>query len=309
MIVTESKSLRSASLGVEREVDIVIEGEFDGEPLCISVEVIEHSRPAGLLWVEQQLEKHRDLPTNRLLLVSKSGFVANALAKIEQQAGRVQALTPEVIEIEGEAIVKRLFVDAISYKASGCKVHVRSRTQDLQVVAGEPLHDVCAADGSLLGSLAYLVQEALDLKAIRVRLGVIAHNHPEKDQLKAFSLGLAIPRLGYHLRQSETGELHLIEELEMWGDFAILQSEVPLTLTKLGGRAYGAAEASIAGRPAVWVGTSDREKQTTRISWQATDKLARSVPSVASPVRSVQFPGLLKLLPPPSTPDLPLSSD
>jgi hypothetical protein len=73
--VTESKLLRDAVTGVDREVDVVIEGEFDGEPMVISAEVIEHRRPATLPWVEQILRKHRDLPTNRLLLVSKSGLL------------------------------------------------------------------------------------------------------------------------------------------------------------------------------------------------------------------------------------------
>jgi hypothetical protein len=131
--VTESKMLRDAVLG-EREVDIVIEGEFDGEPMVISVEVIEHGRVATLPWVEQMLRKHRDLPTNRLLLVSKSGFSHKALTVIEREAGRVQALTPRVIEVNGEVVVKRLFVDAIDYKPTDGKVHVRNGDDRIVVV-------------------------------------------------------------------------------------------------------------------------------------------------------------------------------
>jgi len=54
-----------------------------------------------------------------------------------------------------------------------------------------------------------------------------------------------MPQLGYHLRQNETGQLHLIEELEIWGDFAVSQTEIPLILTKLGERVYGTTEASM----------------------------------------------------------------
>jgi hypothetical protein len=50
--VTESKMLRDAVLDIECELDIVIEGKFDGEPMVISVEVIElvrrSVRPNGL---------------------------------------------------------------------------------------------------------------------------------------------------------------------------------------------------------------------------------------------------------------------
>jgi len=63
------------------------------------------------------------------------------LAAIEREAGRVQALTPEVIEIDGEAVVKHLFVDAIDYKPTRCNVHVRNGDEQI-VVAGEHLMDV-----------------------------------------------------------------------------------------------------------------------------------------------------------------------
>jgi hypothetical protein len=106
-----------------------------------------------------------------------------------------------------------------------------------------------------------------------------------------------MPQLGYHLQQSETGQLHLIDELEIWGDFAVSQTEVPLTLTKLGGRVYGAAQASIAGRPAVWVGTTNLEAQTTTISWQTTHAQAPPQPPVQ--VRPIHFPHLLDLFPAP----------
>lgn len=37
--VTESKDLRDAQLGINREVDVVVEGDFDGESLLTSIEV------------------------------------------------------------------------------------------------------------------------------------------------------------------------------------------------------------------------------------------------------------------------------
>ena len=46
--VTESKELAGGLLGIPREVDVVVEGDFDGEPVVTSIEVIEHSRPASI---------------------------------------------------------------------------------------------------------------------------------------------------------------------------------------------------------------------------------------------------------------------
>jgi hypothetical protein len=105
--VIESKFLRDAVLGIEREADIVVEGEFDGEPMVISIEVIERGRPAALSGMQEMIAKHRGLPTNRLVLVSKSGFTRNALAAVGREAGRVQALRPELIMVDGQPVVKR----------------------------------------------------------------------------------------------------------------------------------------------------------------------------------------------------------
>jgi hypothetical protein len=292
--VTESRFLRDAVLDVEREVDIVIEGELDGEPMIISIEVIERSRPATLPWVQEMIQKHRDLPTNRLLLVSQSGFSQSAQAAVDRQAGRVQAVTPEVIEVDGQAVVKRLYLDGITYSATGCNVHVEFEGERV-VVSGQPDTDIYVKDGALLGPLAYLVHEAIHLNPVALGLSTEAHNHPDREQVRAFSLGLAMPQLGYHLLHTETGDLHLIESLEIWGNFAWTQTEVPLTLTRLGGRVFGAAQAPIAGRPAVWVGTTDMAAQTTTISWQTTDTAGPPQPPV--PFQPVQFPGLLELFP------------
>jgi hypothetical protein len=297
--VTESKMLLDADLGIEREVDIVIEGEFEGEPMVVSVEVIEHSRPASLPWIDEMLGKHRNLPTNRLLLVSKSGFTRNALARVEREAGRVQALIPEVIEDGGQLAVRRLFVETISYAPTGCNLRVRMGRDELAVVAGAPLLDVYDVDGNLLGPLSYLVQDTVNLDAVRLRLSFEAFKNPEKDQVRGFSVEVPIGSLGYHLQRSETGDLHPVEELIIWGDFAALRTEVPLTLTRLGGRVYGSGEAPIAGRSAVWVGTDDHAARSTTISWQTTDARG-AVPPVEA--RPIHFPALLSLFPVPQPP-------
>jgi len=107
--------------------------------------------------------------------------------------------------------------------------------------------------------------------------------------------GLLFPQLGYYLRHPESGGLYLIEALEMWGNFAILQTEIPLTVTDLGGRIYGAAQVTINGRPTVCVGTTDEASQTTRISWQTTDGVIP--PAVAAPSEPIHFAGLSMLVP------------
>jgi hypothetical protein len=287
--VTESRFFYDPVLG-PREVDIVVEAAVDGDQIIISLEVNERGRRASVEWVEQQIEKHRRLPTNKLVLVSKAGFSRRALTRVGLEEGKVEALQPEIIAVDGEPVVKRLFVDSMKYEPTRCQVHVRGDGGQAVSVAGQPDMDVYNADGVLLGPLAYLVREATYLPAVGKWLGVEAHHRPDRDELKAFQLGLVVGGLEYHLKWADSGALHLIVVLEIWGDFAFVQDEVVLALAQLGSRTYGAGEASLVGRPVVWVGTTRPGATVTTLSWRATDT---PVPPPVEPGQSPELPTVL----------------
>ena len=77
----------------EREVDVVIRSVVGEHTVVISVECIDQGRPADVNWIEQMLAKHAELPTDRLVLVSRSGFYAPAL--VLASAKGVYTYTPE----------------------------------------------------------------------------------------------------------------------------------------------------------------------------------------------------------------------
>lgn len=79
--VEESRELRDRVTGQSREVDIVIESLVGDYSVFVSIECSHRSRPATVEWVEQQHAKHQNLPTNKLILVSRSGFTVEAAAK------------------------------------------------------------------------------------------------------------------------------------------------------------------------------------------------------------------------------------
>jgi hypothetical protein len=233
--------------------------------------------------------------------VSKSGFSDNALAQVSYESGRVQALTPEIVDIDGQAVVKRFYMDAIDYSANGCRLYVSSSiTGEHILVDTEAVTDIYGQDGKLLGPLIYLVEDILGLEPLRMQFALQAHNHPEKNAIRTFSSKLRVSELQYHIQRTDTGDLYLIDWLEMWGDFKIWQTEIPLILTKLGGRVYGAAEAPIMNRPAVWVGTTDQQANTTTISWQTTDSSSPLIPPAPQPPRPIHFPEILALVPIPA---------
>jgi hypothetical protein len=79
--VTESKYLVDRQTGAEVEVDIVIEAVVNEIPLIVSIEVRDRKRAATVEWVRESIGKHTTLPTNKLVLVSRSGFSAEASRK------------------------------------------------------------------------------------------------------------------------------------------------------------------------------------------------------------------------------------
>lgn len=82
-VVTESKILIDKVTQEKREIDIVIEFDKSGYQMIISIECIDHKRKADVTWVEKMISKHANLTTNKLILVSNSGFTNNALRKCE----------------------------------------------------------------------------------------------------------------------------------------------------------------------------------------------------------------------------------
>ena len=79
--VTESKMLHDNVTEEEREVDIVIESEVAGHKITIGVECNAQTRKLCVEWVERMRGKHQNLPTDKLILVSQSGFDRSATKK------------------------------------------------------------------------------------------------------------------------------------------------------------------------------------------------------------------------------------
>lgn len=63
--------------GVEREVDIVVEGTVSGCRVLMGIECQETARKSDLVWVQRQAGKHERL-TDKLVLVSASAFTKTA---------------------------------------------------------------------------------------------------------------------------------------------------------------------------------------------------------------------------------------
>lgn len=105
--VSESMYLQDQATGEQREVDVVVETETDGHKRLTSIECRDRGRLADVGWVEAMLGKHRDLPTDDLILVSHNGFTPQALQKARHYHVRALSLT-EAVNADWTQIVGKL---------------------------------------------------------------------------------------------------------------------------------------------------------------------------------------------------------
>lgn len=79
--VTESAELLEPTSGARREVDILAETSAYGARICIAIEVRGRSKKDEIQWIDALVGKYRDLPVNKVIAVSASGFSQAAAAK------------------------------------------------------------------------------------------------------------------------------------------------------------------------------------------------------------------------------------
>jgi hypothetical protein len=94
--VEESAMLLDSACNQKREVDIVIRSRVAGYDFVVSVECTDLARLATVEWIERMCSKHSTLPTDKLVLVSKSGFTEAAESKAK--AFGAETLSLEVAE-------------------------------------------------------------------------------------------------------------------------------------------------------------------------------------------------------------------
>lgn len=80
-IVRESAMLEDAVTHEQREIDILVTTSTAGYEFRIGIEVVDRSRPMGTPWVESMHAKRSNLPIDKLVLVSRSGFTLPAQRK------------------------------------------------------------------------------------------------------------------------------------------------------------------------------------------------------------------------------------
>ncbi len=100
-VVTESKLIKEKSSDTEREIDIAIESALGQHSVLIAIECRDRKRPADLEWIDGLIGKYRDLPVEKVVAVSRSGFTKSAVKKAKEV--NISTVTLEVA-IDAELI-------------------------------------------------------------------------------------------------------------------------------------------------------------------------------------------------------------
>lgn len=248
--VTESRLLRDAVTGDDREVDVVIETIVDGDPILISVEVLGRTRPADRPWVEQMVKKHDRLPTNKLILVSWSGFTASARACATAEGGRISVLTPEQVEEDGVPVTARRPVTAFALGWPSIvifDVDADNTFMRLQVDLGRPILDGSRAQVGLCAELAWrLCQEGWS------ELADLARSHGDDADRSTYVVRrVDLAERDWYV-EAPSGELLRIHRCVITGQMYVQQMAVELWLTKLGERDFFVGYDSFHGHEIVW---------------------------------------------------------
>lgn len=91
--VLQSKRLRDPTIGLQREVDIIIEKQLGGYSFVVGVECFDYLTHLNVSRIEMIYEKHRSLSIDRTIVISRSGFTQAAL--IKAQMYHIQTLKVE----------------------------------------------------------------------------------------------------------------------------------------------------------------------------------------------------------------------
>ncbi|MGW3353265.1 hypothetical protein ACWDA3_59110 [Nonomuraea rubra] len=293
--VTESAELPDRVTGEPREVDVVVSGHMAGQPLLIGIECRDRSRKDSVSWVEEMRAKHDDLPTDRLVLVSKSGFSKAAVIKARHY--RIELVTPgQPIADDGPlAALKRTQVefrdvtyDQLVAVHGTLDVDGHPHTSELT-----PDHVMFAADGTELGPLVELLQATFDTANLRPALAEAV------DGNQYLVIDVTRPRLPretgdpievYLRRESDPPVLVPLLWLRLIRASRVDIRPVELTAGELQGDAFAYGSGRVAGIDALLVLTQagDREHLSVRFTdptgatsdWNADPESQELIPHV-----------------------------
>ena len=130
--VSESVLLLEINSGRKREVDIVIEGDVAGYHAVIGIECTGSKRKVSATLMEQLYQKHQNLKTNKVVVVSRAGFTAQALEKAKFYNMEAISLD-EALKSNWLARLQSIEMVTIGAKIVGIEIDLTDSLQDAKI--------------------------------------------------------------------------------------------------------------------------------------------------------------------------------
>jgi hypothetical protein len=267
--IEEPAMLTNRLTGKKREVDVVLRSKAAGHEFVIGIEATSRQRgPVSAQWVESMIGKHKNLPTDKVILVSESGFTDQA---------RDLALQEFMVPISAETFgdgdptfrivnaVRSLWPKQVDLTPQGARVWVDVPGDGVKWFRAPHNLDVFVVDGSFvaLEPLAYALVEGnwpriieqIDLVNIAEDVDTTAIIYVGPGWTIKVD-GVEQSLYARHVEGDKT-EFHRIDAVEITARAVIRVSEIPLhhrRLTEINvNYAYG--EGYIGNTPALVVAT------------------------------------------------------
>jgi hypothetical protein len=152
--VTESAELLERTSGIKREVDILAETSAYGTSIRVAVEVRGRSKKDDIQWIDALVGKCRDLPVDKIIAVSASGFSLAARAKAHSANIELIAAS-DVPHHDWPGVFHRLGIAMLS-RSDRVDVQFTTKPRGCKDLGPEStMHD---ADGADLGTIHELVE-------------------------------------------------------------------------------------------------------------------------------------------------------
>lgn len=135
--VTESAMLEDKVTQEKREVDVLVTTTAATYQVNLAIEVVSWGRPADVPWVEKMRSKHENLLTDKLILVSESGF--SSAAKRKATFYGIETLTveeaceadwPLVAKLEETGVFE---VTTMNFQVAGIHRYDTGQTEQLSI--------------------------------------------------------------------------------------------------------------------------------------------------------------------------------
>lgn len=162
--------LTNIQTGSQVEVDIVIEAEMATIPMIVGIECTAVARTATVEWVREMYGKHQALPTDKLVLVSESGYSSEA--EKQAQAYGVEAISlQEAVSFDWAQMINQLvnnpnlriakfqpIVDSWSIKFDPTEKARMTEKGQFSFNAGS---EIVSTEGEVLGTVQLLAEYML----------------------------------------------------------------------------------------------------------------------------------------------------